>query len=155
MANVVVTNLMQEIVVVSVINRPTNAMVELNATANICKYRGLHERHHFIPMAMEVHNALGHDMDHFTKECVCLFHNKRSKGHLSLSFCIQIFRQCVNIALQCALASTIERKIVLINDIYSRSPIIIRFHDLYAGNIKRAHLMCFSFYNRKKDCVNK
>ncbi len=39
MANVVVTNLMQEIVVVSVINRPTNAMVELNATANICKYR--------------------------------------------------------------------------------------------------------------------
>ncbi len=138
MANVVVTNPMWETVVVSVISRPTSAMVELNATVNICKYRGFHERHHFIPMAMEVHSAFGHDMDHFTKECVYLFHNKQLTGHLNLSFCIQIFRQCVNIALQCALASTIKRNIVFITNIYSRPPTIIRFHDLSTCNIKRA-----------------
>jgi hypothetical protein len=39
-------------------------------------------------MAMEVHNKLGHDMDHFIEECACLFHNKWSGGHLSLSFWI-------------------------------------------------------------------
>jgi hypothetical protein len=36
-------------------------MVELNDTTKICKYRGFHEDH-FIPMAMEVHDKLGHDM---------------------------------------------------------------------------------------------
>jgi hypothetical protein len=54
--NVVVTNLTQEIVVLSVISQSTCAIVELNANAKICKYKGLHERHHFIPMAMEVHS---------------------------------------------------------------------------------------------------
>jgi len=39
--------------------------MKLNAIANIRKYRGLHERHQFIPMAMEVHDTLGHDMDCF------------------------------------------------------------------------------------------
>ncbi len=57
----------------------------------ICKYIGLHEGHHFIPMAMEVHDTLGHDMYHLIKVCVRLFHNRQSKGHLSLSFCIQFF----------------------------------------------------------------
>jgi hypothetical protein len=48
-------------------------------------------------MAMEVHNAPGHDMDHFIRECACLFHERWSGGHLSLSFCIQFFRQRINI----------------------------------------------------------
>jgi hypothetical protein len=39
-------------------------------------------------MASKVHNATGHDMDYFIKECACLFHDKWSRGHLSLSFCI-------------------------------------------------------------------
>jgi hypothetical protein len=42
-------------------------------------------------------------MDHFIKECDRFFHNRQSKGHLSLFFCIQIFKQHVNIAFQCAL----------------------------------------------------
>ncbi len=63
-----------------------------NTITNIHKYRGFHEGHQFILMAMEVHNALGHDMDRFIKECVHLFHNRQSKGHLSLFFLHLIFQ---------------------------------------------------------------
>jgi hypothetical protein len=66
--------------------------MELNAIAKIYKYKGLHEGHHFILMAMEVYGAHGRDMDHFIRECACLFHDKQLGGHLSLSFCIQFFR---------------------------------------------------------------
>jgi hypothetical protein len=62
-------------------------------------------------MAMEVHGAPMHDKDCFIRECARLFHDRRSRGHLSLSFCIQFFRQCVSITFQRALASTIERKL--------------------------------------------
>jgi hypothetical protein len=44
--------------------------------------------HHFISMAMEVHGAPMHDMDHFIRERAHLFDNRRSRGNLSLSFCI-------------------------------------------------------------------
>jgi hypothetical protein len=37
-------------------------------------------------MAIEVHNAPGHDMDHFIKECAHLFHDRRSWGHLIFFF---------------------------------------------------------------------
>ncbi len=53
-----------------------------------------------------------------------------------MSFCIQFFKQCANISLQRSLASAIERKIALTNDVYSRSPITIRSHYLYAGDIR-------------------
>jgi hypothetical protein len=43
--------------------------MELSAIARIHKYKRLHEGHHFVPMAMEVHNAHGRDMDHFIKKC--------------------------------------------------------------------------------------
>jgi hypothetical protein len=49
-----------------------------------------------MPMAMEVHDAPGHDMDRFIRECVRLFHDKQLRDHLSLSFCIQFFKQHVN-----------------------------------------------------------
>jgi hypothetical protein len=48
-------------------------------------------------MAMEVHGELRHDMDRFIKECAYLFHDRQLKDHLSLSSCIQIFKQRVNI----------------------------------------------------------
>jgi hypothetical protein len=60
--------------------------MELNAIAKVCKYRGFHEGHHFILMAMEVHDIFKHDMDHFIRECVCLFHDRQSRGHLSFFF---------------------------------------------------------------------
>jgi hypothetical protein len=47
--------------------------MKLNVIVKICKYRRLHEGHHFIPMAMEVHGASRHDMDRFIKECACVF----------------------------------------------------------------------------------
>jgi hypothetical protein len=50
-------------------------------------------------MAMEVHGALGHNMDRFIMECAHFSHDKHSRVHLSLLFCIQFFRQCVNIVL--------------------------------------------------------
>ncbi len=84
----VVIDLTRETVVTSVINQPTGVIVKFNAIVKICKYGGLHEVHHFILMAMKVHNAFWRDMDNFIGECVCLFHNRRSRGHLSLSFCI-------------------------------------------------------------------
>ncbi len=55
--------------------------MESNTIAKIHKYRGFHEGHHCIPMAMEVHDALGHDMDNFIREHAPLFHNRRLKGH--------------------------------------------------------------------------
>jgi hypothetical protein len=50
--------------------------MELNAIVKICKYKGFHMGHQFIPMAMEVHNAFGRDMDRFIKECARFFHNR-------------------------------------------------------------------------------
>jgi hypothetical protein len=91
-ADVVVTDPMWETVASSVISWPTNAIVELNIIAKIRKYGRLHEGHHFIPMAMEVHNALKCDLDRFTKECVHLFHARQSRDHLSLFFFIQFFK---------------------------------------------------------------
>jgi hypothetical protein len=97
---------------------------------------------------MEVHGTLEHDMDRFIKECVHLFHNRWSGGHLSLSFCIQFFKQCVSIVLQCVLASIIKKKIVLVGDVYFRPPIIIRFHDLHVGNIRGAVGEIASYHKR-------
>jgi len=87
---------------------------------------------------MEVHNAPERDMDHVIRYYARLFHNRRLGGHLSLSFYIQFFKQHVNIILQQALASAIEKKIVLVSDACSRPPIIIRSHNLHIGDIKRA-----------------
>jgi hypothetical protein len=81
-----VTNPMRETVVLSVTTQPIDAIAKLSAIAKIRKYRRLQEGHHFIPMAMEVHDTLGCDMDCFIKVCVRIFHNRQSKGHLSLSF---------------------------------------------------------------------
>jgi hypothetical protein len=39
----------------SVINQLVGVVAEFSAIAKIRKYRGLHEGHHFILMAMEVH----------------------------------------------------------------------------------------------------
>jgi hypothetical protein len=50
--------------------------MKLSAITKIHKYKRFHEGHHFIPMAMEVHNAPKHDMDHFIKECARLFHDR-------------------------------------------------------------------------------
>jgi hypothetical protein len=77
-------------------------------------------------------------MDHFIKECAHLFHNRRSGGHLSLSFCIQFFKQHVSIVVQPVLAFAIERKIALMEDACSRPPILFRSHDLHASDIKGA-----------------
>jgi hypothetical protein len=59
-------------------------------------------------------------MDRFIKECVRLFQDKGSRGHLSLSFCIQFFKQHVNIAFQRALTYVIKRKIALAGDACSK-----------------------------------
>ncbi len=84
----VVTDLTWEMVTLNVIIRSTSAIAKLNAIAKIRKYKGFHEGHHFIPMAMEVHGALGRDVDHFIREYVHIFHNRQLGSHLSLSFYI-------------------------------------------------------------------
>jgi hypothetical protein len=58
------------------INQLVGAAAKLNTIGIIHKYRGLHEGHHFILMAMEVHNSPMRDMDHFNKECVRIFHDR-------------------------------------------------------------------------------
>jgi hypothetical protein len=74
--DVVDINLTLETMVSSVIIQSASAIAKFSAIAKIRKYRGLHEGHHFILMAMEVHNALRHDMDHFIRECAHLFHDR-------------------------------------------------------------------------------
>ncbi len=115
----------------NVISRPVGVAMQLNVITNIHKYRGFHEGHHFIPMAMEVHDAFEHDMDRFIKDCAHFFHDKQSRGHLSLYFYIQFFKQRANIVLQHALAFAIDRKIVLVGDVCSRPPITITSHNLH------------------------
>jgi len=109
---------------------------------------GLQEGHHFIPMAMEVHGIPEHDMDCFIRECACLFHDRRLRDHLFLSFCIQFFRQRVSIIFHCALTSIIKRKIALAGDVYFRPPMTIRFHDLHASNIRRVVGEIASYHER-------
>jgi hypothetical protein len=87
--DVVVIDLMRETVTSNVISRPWSATMELNAITKIRKYKGLHEGHHFIPMALEVHSTLECDVNHFIRECAHLFHDRQSGDHLSLFFCIQ------------------------------------------------------------------
>ncbi len=77
-----------EMVVWSVISQPTSVIAKLSAIVKISKYKGLHEGHHFISMAMEVHGALEYDMNRFIKECARLFHDRWSRDHSFLFFCI-------------------------------------------------------------------
>jgi hypothetical protein len=60
----------------SVINRPTGVVAKFNAIVKIHKYKGFHEGHHFILMAMEVHDTLGCYMNRFIKECAHFFHDR-------------------------------------------------------------------------------
>jgi hypothetical protein len=76
------------------------------------------------------------------------FHDRGSKGHLSLSFCIQFFRQCVSIAFQRALTFAMKRKITLTSDACSRPPITIRFHNLHASDIRGAMGELVSYHER-------
>ncbi len=145
----VVINLTQDTMAMSVISQLVTATIELSTITNIHKYKGFHEGHHFIPMAMGVHGAPGHDMDCFIKEYVHLFHNRRSRGHLSLSFCFQFFKQCVNIVFKCALAFVIKKKIPLAKYVCFRPLITIRYHDLHVGNVKRA-MGEITFYHERE-----
>jgi hypothetical protein len=81
-------------------------------------------------------NLPDHDMDNFIRECGHLFHDRQLGGHLSLSFCIQVFKHCVSIILQHALTFAIERNIALVGEACSRPLIIIRSHNLHVGNIR-------------------
>jgi hypothetical protein len=65
---------MQKMMASNVISQLANANVKFSAIVKIHKYKRLHERHHFIPMVMEVHGAPGCDMDRFIKECARFFH---------------------------------------------------------------------------------
>jgi hypothetical protein len=75
-AYVVVIDSMWETMALSVIIWPIGAIVKLNAVIKIHKYRRLHEGHHFVPMAMEVHDTLERVMDCFIREYARLFHNR-------------------------------------------------------------------------------
>jgi hypothetical protein len=132
----------------SVINRLTSAVVKLNAIIKIHKYKEFNEGHHFILMAMEVHDAPGHDMDCFIRECACLFHDRQSIDHLFLLFCIQFSKQHVSISFQCALTFDVERKIALVGDACSRPPIITRFHGLHVGDIRGVMGEIVSYHER-------
>jgi hypothetical protein len=73
---VVVIDSTWETLVTNAINQPIGVVAKLNAIAKIHKYRGLHEKHHFIPITIEVHGALECDMNHFIKEHVCIFYDR-------------------------------------------------------------------------------
>ncbi len=77
---------MQEMVASSVISRIVGATGKLNVIAKIRKYRGFHRGHHFIPMAMEVHDVFRREMDRSIKECAYHVHDRQSRDHLSLFF---------------------------------------------------------------------
>ncbi len=53
-----------------------------------------------------------------------------------------------SITFQCVLTSAIKRKITLAGDACSRPPIIIRFHDLHSGDIRRAMSEINSYHEK-------
>jgi hypothetical protein len=89
----------QETMVLNVITQPTCVVIELSVIIKVCKYKRFHKGHHFISMAMEVHDTPMCDMNHFIRVCACLFHDRLSRAHLFLSFSIQFSRQRVSIVL--------------------------------------------------------
>jgi hypothetical protein len=97
--DVLVIDLPWETVILSVTNWSIGVVTKLNTIAKIDKYRRLHEGHHFILMAMEVHDAPKCDMNWVIREHARLFHDRQSKGHLCLYFCIQFFKHHVIIVL--------------------------------------------------------
>jgi hypothetical protein len=101
-------------------------------------------------MPMELHDTLWCDMDNFIKECVHLFHDRWSKDNLSLFFHIQFFKQFVNIVFQCALTSTIERKITLLGDICSKPLVTIRSYDLHVVDIEEVILGEITSYHKRE-----
>jgi len=142
------SNPTQETVSLNVINRPTSVITKFNIIAKICDYKGLHEGHHFILMTMEVHDTPRCDMNHFIRECVCLFHNRWSGGHSFVSFHNQFFKQRVNIVLQHVLTFAIEKKITLACDAFFRPPTTIKSHDLHASDIRGAMGEIASYHKR-------
>jgi hypothetical protein len=70
------------------------------------------------------------------------------KRSFILVFFISIFQVHVSIILQLALAFVIKRKITLVGNACSRPPITIRFHDLHAGDIRRAVGEITSYHER-------
>ncbi len=111
----VVIDPMWEMVAFSVISQPVGVVAELSAIAKIHKYKGFMKGTILFqwPWRCTTHGgaqAPKHDMFCFIRECACLFHNRQSRGHLSLFFCIQFFRQHVKIAFQCTLTSIIEKE---------------------------------------------
>jgi hypothetical protein len=68
----------------NVISRPAGAVAKISVIAKMHKYRGLHQGHHFISMAMKVHGAPWCDIDRFIKKCVHLFHDRQSNYYLFL-----------------------------------------------------------------------
>jgi hypothetical protein len=121
----------------NVFNRLAGVVAELSTITKIHKYRGLHEGRHFILMAMEVHDALECDMDHFIMESgAYFFHDRQLECHFSLYVYIKKFRQRVSITFQCALVFSLKRKITLASAVFPRPRITIRSHDLHANNIR-------------------
>ncbi len=76
-ADVVVIDPMQETMASSAITRPIGATMELNVIIKIHKYKGFREGHHFISMAMDMHDTFEHDMDHFIRDCARFFHDRQ------------------------------------------------------------------------------
>jgi len=46
-------------------------LAKFDVIVKIHKYKRLHEGHHFIPMAMEVHDTFERDMDHLIRQRAC------------------------------------------------------------------------------------
>jgi hypothetical protein len=79
--DLVVSDPTREMMVLNVINRLIGTTMEFSAIVKICKYIRLHEGHHFILMAMEVHGTPKRDTNCFIRECAYLFYDRRSRGH--------------------------------------------------------------------------
>jgi len=78
-------------------------VAELNVISKIRKYRMLHEGHHFILMAMEVHDALGMIWIILSRNVLALFMtNDRKVNYFCLfAFIFKVFLRCQYCFLAC------------------------------------------------------
>jgi hypothetical protein len=120
--------------VLSVINRLICAVVELNVISKICKYRMLYEGHHFILMAMEVHDALGMIWIMLLGNVLVLFMTNNRKV---IYFCLFafIFKVVCYYCFSACFSFYYREEDCFGGDACSRPPITFRSHNLHVGDI--------------------
>ncbi len=143
-----VTNLTQETVASSVINRPTCAVAKLSTIVKIHKYRKSFKRGTILfqwPWRCIMHLGM---IRIVSSRNVLVFSAIDDQEVVYPLFLHSIFQTTCQYCSSASLASEIEKKIVLGSDACSKPPNTIRSHDLHVDDIKEVVGEIASYHER-------